>query len=77
MIEIIDGHVRHENTSYGVGETLTLTDEDEKRLISRGVAKSVGQKTKGKADSKKNKELDPKTESDGQGPNTGIPLEGE
>ncbi|TGE36882.1 hypothetical protein E4K67_17435 [Desulfosporosinus fructosivorans] len=77
MIEVIDGQVRYENTSYGVGETLTLTTEEEKRLVSRGVAKRVGQKQKGKADSKKNQEPDPKTESDGQGPNTGIPLEGE
>ena len=74
MIEVIDGHVRYNGASYGVGETLTLAKNEEQRLVGLGVAKLVKEKGEDNAIDNKDEELDQRPGKE-QGPNTSLPLE--
>lgn len=86
MIEVVDGFIRTQGKSYKKGETLKLGADEEKRLVTLGVAKFVDEKGKGNTGPNKNADPGKKTDSNqqgtdeqkqdnGEGPNTQLPLE--
>lgn len=86
MVEVVDGFIRTKGKSYKKGETLNLGADEEKRLVTLGVAKFVGEKGKATPGSNKNagseKKTDPKQQGageqkpdNGEEPNTQLPLE--